>query len=105
MKKIVSDYAINWIFAVPASLRDEFVTAEELAKTTKIIGKLNVLVYFQPTSDLYFKSPGKPAGVYTYEVEMNRIVDGTIKDEIRASTYPFVWKEGGPVELDKYFKY
>lgn len=104
MKKIVSDYAINWIFAVPASLRDEFVTAEELANTTKIIGKLNILAYFQPTNDLYYKSPGKPAGVYTYDVEMTRL-SSDVKQEISASTYPFVWREDGPVELDKYFNY
>ena len=64
------------------------------------MGSLDILVYFQPTSDLYLLNPAKPAGVFSYNVTMSRI-----QDENDNTEYPFIWRNDGPVELDKYFKY
>lgn len=100
-----SDYALNYKLLVPASSRDEFVTVEELAKSNTIIGTLSVLAYFQPTNELYMKIPGKPAGVYTYDIVMNRLGTDDIQEEIKRSQYPFIWRDDGPIELDKYFGY
>ena len=96
----MSEYAINWQLSVPESLRDEFITIDDLRKSNLLVGRLNILVYLRPSSDLYFKAPGVPAGVFTYEVNMTRIPE-SVKD----SEYPFVWYSDGPVELDKYFGY
>jgi hypothetical protein len=64
---------------------------------------LDYLVYFQPTSDLYLKEPGTPAGVYTYDVRFERLGDEATETE--NTVYPFVWRDAGPVELDQYFGY
>lgn len=102
-KVVYSDYTINWKFSAEASLRDEFVTVEDLRKTRKLLGELNVLVYIQPSNDLYFKVPRAPAGVFTYDMVMDRIGDEF--QETEKTVYPFVWRDAGPVELNKYFGY
>lgn len=98
-----SDYTMNWKFSAEASLRDEFVTVEDLRKTRKLFGELNVLVSVQPSNDLYFKVPGAPAGVFSYDMVMDRMGDEF--EETEKTVYPFVWRDVGPVELDKYFGY
>lgn len=98
-----SDYTMNWKFSAEASLRDEFVTVEDLRKTRKLFGELNVLVSIQPSNDLYFKVPGAPAGVFSYDMVMDRMGDEF--EETEKTVYPFVWRDAGPVELDKYFGY
>ena len=102
----VSDsyYCLNWQLFVPASSRDEFVTAADLARTNLIIGRLNILSYLRPSSDLYLQLPSRPAGVFSYNVTMTRR-GGDRSAEVQAATYPFVWRADGPVELDQYFKY
>ena len=102
-KVVYSDYTLNWKFSAAGSLRDEFVTVEDLRKTKKLFGELNVLVYVQPSNDLYFKVPGEPAGVFTYDMIMDRMGDEF--EETEKTVYPFVWRDVGPVELDKYFGY
>ena len=88
------------ILAVPASARDEFITVENLRRSSEVNGKLDILLYFQPTNDMYLQVPGKPAGVFSYDVHMKRIDDPGDNTE-----YPFVWRDDGPVELQKYFGY
>ena len=101
----VSDYALNWQFSVPASLRDEFITVDDLRKSDNILGRLHVFVYASPTNDLFNSLSGQPAGVYKYQFNMNRI-DANSKDRGTKSTvYPFVWRDAGPVELQDYFGY
>lgn len=101
----VSDYALDWQFSVPASLRDEFITVDDLRKSDTILGRLHVFVYVSPSSDLYSSLSGQPVGVYKYQVNMNR-VDASSKDRgTKSSVYPFVWRDVGPVELRDYFGY
>ena len=97
--KSVTDYALHWKLSVPGSSRDEFVTIEDIRQTTTISGTLDVLTYIQPTNDLYLKVPAAPAGIFSYNVTMKRVTSEDPK------VYPFVWRNDGPVELDKYFKY
>lgn len=82
----------------PASLNDDFITVEKLSQSNSLVGKLNILVYFLPTSDLYFKAPGIPAGVFSYDVSMTRI-----PEDIKATQYPYVTDNVGPIELDQFF--
>lgn len=97
-------YAVNWKLSAPASLKDQFVTVEDLRQTDRLEGQLNIFVYLKPSSDLYVKLPGgRPAGVFTYRVEMQRM--GDLEEETRRTVYPFVYRFDGPVELDKYFGY
>jgi hypothetical protein len=99
---LTTDYALNWQFSIPAALRDEFITVDNLRKADELVGRLNVFVYLQPSNDLYKKIGGQPAGVYKYVVEMHR--KNTQADRgVRATTFPFVWRDAGPLELDKYF--
>lgn len=103
---VVTDYCLNWRLTVPASLRDEFITVEDLRRTETVLGALDVYVYLQPTSDLYLQRPGRPAGVFSYNVTMRRPegwTQGAAERETEDTTYPFVWRDAGPVELDKYF--
>lgn len=102
-----STFALQWKLSTPQSSRDEFVTISELSKANELIGSLNIFVYFEPTNDLYLKSPGEPAGVYSYEVNMNRLVDEehSVRDEVQNVQYPFVFPQEQPIELDKYFGY
>jgi hypothetical protein len=103
-KKIIkSDYALKWTLSVPSALNDTFITVEDLRSSNTIIGTLDILVYVQPTNDLYMTLPGKPAGVFTYSIIMNRLND-PIKNT-KETEYPFVWMNDGPVELDQYFGY
>lgn len=102
-KVTYSDYTINWKFFSEASLRDEFITLEDLRKSRRLFGEMNVLVYFQPSNDLYFKLPGAPVGVYSYDMVLDRIGDEF--QETENTVYPFVWRDVGPIELDKYFGY
>lgn len=95
-----SDYAIRWRISVPASSRDEFITVENLRRSTELTGRLDIFAYLQPTNDLYFKVPAIPAGRFSYNVSMRRILDNNDNTE-----YPFVWRNDGPVELQKYFLY
>ena len=97
-----TDYTLNWQFSVPASLRDEFVTVDDLRKADTVVGRLNIFVYVQPSNDLYLKLKGQPVGVYKYVVNMKRIETEADRgaDE---TVFPFVWRAAGPVELD-YFK-
>lgn len=99
----MGDYALNWRFKTQSSVRDEFVNVEDLSKTKSLLGNLDVLVYFRPTNDLYFKAPGVPAGIFSYEFTMERIGDPA--KETADTVYPFVWRGDGPVELDQYFGY
>lgn len=103
---VVTDYCLNWRLTVPASLRDEFITVEDLRRTQTVLGALDVYVYLQPTNDLYLQRPGRPAGVFSYNVTMQRPEgwsQAAAEIETEATTYPFVWRDAGPVELDDYF--
>ena len=109
---IKSDYAFDWKLSVPESLRDEFITSENLSKTKILIGNLDILVYLQPTNDLYLKVPAQPVGVFSYNVEMERIIDSksnnineNINNEVKKTEYPFVSMDDGAVELQKFFGY
>jgi hypothetical protein len=116
-KKEVTEYALNWKLAVPASLKDEYIEIEKLSRTNRVLGSLDVLVYLPSTSDLYNQVPATPAGVYTYDVTMDRIVGDEVmtaektptiavmQEEMRKAEYPFVFRGQGPVELDTYFGY
>jgi hypothetical protein len=99
-KTLVSEYAVNYQLFTPESLRDEFITVDQLRKSNVLVGKVNVFVYLRPTSDLYFKAAGIPAGVFTYNVSMTRI-----PEDVRATEYPFVWDSDGAVELQEFFGY
>ena len=72
-----SDYAMNWKLAVPEALRDEFIPVEDLSKAKEIAGNLNVLVYLQPSNPLYNQLAASPATIYSYDVSMSRMDDGT----------------------------
>ena len=100
---LVSDYALNWQFSVPASLRDEFITVDDLRKADEVVGRLNVFVYVQPGTDIYKKLGGQPVGVYKYIVNMQR--KNTLADRgVQTTVFPFVWRDAGPIELDDYFR-
>ena len=96
------DFGLVWKLQVPEAKRDEFITNENLRTAKKLIGSLNILVYPQPTTDLYLKVPGQPIGYFTYAVDMDREAE---VGDIEKTTYPYVPYEDGPVELDKYFGY
>jgi cold shock CspA family protein len=100
---IKSDYALKWKLSVPAALNDTFITVQDLRSSNIIIGTLDILVYVQPTNDLYMTLPGRPAGVFSYNIVMERLGDPT--EMTNNTEYPFVWKDDGPVELDQYFGY
>lgn len=102
MTKTVSDYGLHWQFSVPAATRDEFITTDDLRQAKVIVGSLDILSYLQPTNVLYNKVPGKPAGLFSYNLSMERMVDENI---IKSTQYPFVWRDEGPVELQEYFGY
>ena len=51
---------------------------------------------------IYFKVPARPAGVFSYDVKMTRLEDQEGKEN---TEYPFVFRDAGPVELQKYFGY
>lgn len=72
-----SDYAINWKLAVPEALRDEFIPVEDLSKAKQVAGNLNILVYLQPSNRLYNQLAASPAAIYSYDVSMERMDDGT----------------------------
>ena len=74
---------------------------EVFRDTKSLIGTLDVLVYLQPDNKYYMNVPASPVGVFTYNVTMNRIPT----EDQRSIVYPFVWRDDGPVELDKYFGY
>lgn len=96
----MSDFAVNYQLFVPEAGRDEFITVDQLRRSSTIVGRMNLLLYFRPTSMFYSLAPGIPAGVFSYDINMTRI-----PEEVRASEYPFIWDSDGPVELDKYFGY
>ena len=103
-KKIIkSDYALKWKLSVPAALNDTFITVQDLRSSNVIVGTLDILVYVQPTNDLYMTLPGRPAGVFSYNIVMERLGDPI--EMTNNTEYPFVWKDDGPVELDQYFGY
>lgn len=103
-KKIIKgDYALKWKLSVPAALNDTFITVQDLRSSNEIVGTLDVLVYVQPTNDLYMTLPGRPAGVFSYNVFMERLGDPV--KMTKDTEYPFVWGSDGPVELDQYFGY
>lgn len=115
-KKYMTDYALNWRFSVPASLRDEFVTVDELRKSQTLKGRLNIFAYLQPTNDLYLKLGGHPAAVYSYDLDLTRVNansndkknnknNGMTKEDVKKVLYPFVWRDKGPVELQRFFGY
>ena len=85
--------------AVPASARDEFITVENLRRSSEVKGSLDILVYFQPTNDMYLQVPAMPAGVFSYNVSMTRINDNSNTE------YPFIFRDDGPVELQEFFGY
>ena len=85
---------------MPQSRRDEFISIDELSRSNTLVGRMNILVYLRPTTDLYFQAPGEPAGVFSYDVNMTRIAD-----TIAATEYPFVPQSEGAVELTDYFGY
>ena len=80
---------------------DDYITDFDLSKAQSLVGTLDILVYLQPTTNLYMKVPAKPAGVFNYQVRMERI-GRTGLDDI---TYPFVPVNDGDVELSDYFGY
>ena len=96
----MSEYAVNYQLFVPEAGRDEFITVDQMRKSSTIVGRMNLLLYFRPSSIFYPLSPGVPAGVFTYDMNMTRI-----PEDVRDSEYPFIWDSDGPVELDKYFGY
>ena len=103
-KKIIKgDYALKWKLSVPAALNDTFITVQDLRSSNEIVGTLDVIVYVQPTNDLYITLPGRPAGIFSYNVVMERVGDPV--KMTKDTEYPFVWKSDGPVELDQYFGY
>jgi hypothetical protein len=91
----------------PQSLKDEYITVNDLSKTDDIVGQLNVFAFVQPTDDLYLQIPARPAAVYTYDVKMERIArtSEAKKQEISDTLYPYIPRTEGPVELDQYFGY
>jgi hypothetical protein len=99
----VGDYAVNWKLSVPASQKDEFITVKDLSKSQLILGTVDVLSFFRPSNDLYFKVPKEAAAVFTYNVTMERI--GDVKESTSSTIYPFVWRDQGPIELNEYFGY
>ena len=100
---VLSDFALRWRFKTTSTGKDEFILVEDLGKIRSLLGNLDVLVYFQPTNDLYFQVPGTPAGVFSYDITMDRL--GSNEEETQDTLYPFVWRDDGPVELDQYFGY
>ena len=102
-KTVIGDYAVNWKLSVPASLKDQFVTVEDLSKSDLLIGSLNIYVYFQPNNKYYMLVPAKPAGVYSYNVTMTRL--GDVVADTKNTVYPFVSRFDGPVELQEFFGY
>lgn len=129
-----TNYAIHWKFAVPQSSRDEFVKEEDISESDELVGQLDLYVYFKPGSDWYLQYPGRPVGVYSYDLSMHRLVEESVspdkngingeeeyaaqselsdskkntklrREEMKKVTYPFVWRSDGPVELDQYFGY
>lgn len=98
-----SDFALRWTLApAPSDENQGSLTATQLAKVPTVTGTLEVLAYYAPTSDMYLKAPGVPAAVYTYDVRMKRLTeDGSMLPK----SYPYVPREAGPVELDRYFGY
>jgi hypothetical protein len=77
-----------------------------LSKTKSLIGNLDILVYLQPTNDLYLKVPAKPAAVFSYEVAMNRLsIDSDDAADVKKYQYPFLNGDAGPIELSNYFGY
>ena len=109
-KKVVSDYAINWKFSAPGSFEDTFVTAEDLSKTNTLIGKLDILVYLQPSNEFYLTVPAKPAAVFSYNVTMNRLYDDKDNNNnnnnvqtVQKSQYPYPPGGTGPIELTNFF--
>ena len=103
-RPVVSDYCLNWRLTVPESLKDEFVTVEDLRRTPLVLGSLDVYIYLQPSNKLYAARPGRPAGVFTYNVTMRREFDDSTTTTA-SSEYPYSDKAAGPVELEKYFGY
>jgi len=95
------DYAINWRFSVPESLQDKYITDFDLSKSNRVIGNLDLVVYAQPTDDLYLALKGRPAGVFSYDVDMKR----RPLESLNTITYPYVKDSDNPVELQKYFGY
>ena len=105
-RPVVTDYCLNWRLTVPASLKDEFITVDDLRKTDTVLGALDVYVYLQPSSPAYSLRPGRPAGVFTYDVTMRRPAgfdERQAAAETERTNYPFVWRDAGPVELDAFF--
>jgi len=105
-RPVVTDYCLNWRLTVPASLKDEFITVDDLRKTDTVLGALDVYVYLQPSALAYSLRPGRPAGVFTYNVTMRRPAgfdERQAAAETERTNYPFVWRDAGPVELDEYF--
>ena len=70
-------------------------------KVKELVGTLDIYSYLQPSNDLYLKIPAEPAGVFRYNVNMQRLDNTSVNDLV----YPFVWKNDGPVELTEYFGY
>lgn len=98
---------MQWQISSRDSSQDRFVTVEELSKSDELLGKLNVYAFFQPSDDLYFLSPGRPAAVYSYDLHMQReaTTAEAKHEEVIGTEYPFVPYHVGPVELDKFFGY
>jgi len=104
----VTDYCLNWRLTVPASLKDEFVTVEDLSRTPLILGALDVYVYLQPSNNFYLERPRRPAGVFTYNVSMSRLAsfdERAAVNQTQSTEYPFLWRDVGPVELQDFFGY
>mmetsp|Transcript_16066 Transcript_16066/g.16196 ORF Transcript_16066/g.16196 Transcript_16066/m.16196 type:complete len:360 (+) Transcript_16066:38-1117(+) len=98
----VDDYALSWKLSIPAALRNEFVSTEELSSSKQLVGSLDILGYLPPSNDLYLEVPAEPAVVYSYDVKMDRTASNSSTESTR---YPFVWRDDGPVELNQYFGY
>jgi len=97
---IQGEYALNWKLRTSASGRDQFVTVDQLRKSTDLEGSLDIYVYLSPTDELYDKEPKKPVGVFSYDISLERI-----KGNSKNTIYPFVPNDVGPIELNEYFGY
>eukprot|EP01031_Cornospumella_fuschlensis_P041508 gene41508-50653_t len=99
------DYALQWDLSIPSARRSEFLNIDEIRNADALQASLSIFAFFQPSDELYMKYPSRPAAVFTYDVQMNRILpeDGDRRRDVESTLYPFVPLDAGPVELDQYF--
>ena len=91
------DYYLN------ICIHSEFIKTADLAKTDTLVGTLDVLCFIQPTNNLYYQVANEAAAVFTYNITMQRLYD--LKLSTQSTIYPYVERNEGAIELDKYFGY